>query len=128
MTHAKTINTFVQESDLPSQLEGANLLREDVEMYRSIASARLYLSQVTRYFLCYAVYELAEGMSAPTITHLIAAKRGPRYVWGKPSLKLVYGGKAKLTAFCDASIRFKRQLLAQIHNRKDRHVRECTNR
>lgn len=41
-------------------------------------------------------------MSAPIDKHISAVERALRYLKGMPDLKLVCGGKAKLTAFCGA--------------------------
>ena len=42
--------------------------------YQSIAGATMYLAQVSRYDILYAVNQLARGMSKPSKAHMGAAK------------------------------------------------------
>ena len=64
----------------------------------------MYLAQVSRYDILYAVNQLARGMSKPLKAHMGAAKHLLRYLAGSGDLLINYKqGEFKLAAFSDAN-------------------------
>ena len=64
----------------------------------------MYLGQVTRYDILYAVNQLARTMSKPSKAHMAAAKHLLRYLAGTVDFAITYKqGGFKLTAFSDVS-------------------------
>ena len=64
----------------------------------------MYLGQVTRYDILYAVNQLARAMSKPSKAHMAAAKHLLRYLAGTVDFAITYKqGGFKLTAFSDAN-------------------------
>ena len=64
----------------------------------------MYLGQVTRYDILYAVNQLAPAMSKPSKAHMLAAKHLLRYLAGTVDFAITYKqGGFKLTAFSDAN-------------------------
>ena len=60
-----------------------NLLDEEGKRrYQSIESTSVYLAQVSRCHILYAVNQLARGMSNPSTAHMGAAKHLLRYLAG----------------------------------------------
>jgi hypothetical protein len=68
--------------------DGSNAV--DKTVYQSIVGSLLYLSTATRPDIAYAVGVLSRFTSAPTQTHLTAAKRVLRYLKGSIDQGLVY--------------------------------------
>jgi hypothetical protein len=68
---------------------------EDINLYQQLIGSLIYLSNITRPDIAYAVSHLARGMSKPTEDHWIQAKRVLRYLKGTPNLALIYS-KSKL--------------------------------
>ena len=64
----------------------------------------MYLGQVTRYDVGYAVKQLARAMSKPSKAHMAATKHLLRYLAGTTNFEITYKrGGFKLTAFSDAN-------------------------
>ena len=64
----------------------------------------MYLGQVTRYGILYAVNQLARTMPKPSKAHMAAAKHLPRYLAGTVDFAIMYKqGGCKVTAFSDAN-------------------------
>ena len=64
----------------------------------------MYLGQVTRYDIGYAVNQLARAMSKPSKAHMAAAKHLLRYLAETTNFAITYKrGGFKLTAFSDAN-------------------------
>ena len=64
----------------------------------------MYLGQVTRYDILYAVNQLARAMSKPFKAHMAEAKHLLRYLAGTTNFSITYKcGGFKLTAFSDAN-------------------------
>ena len=60
-----------------------NLLDEEGKRrHQSIVGATMYLAQVSRYDILYAVNQLARGMSKPSKAHMGAVKHLLRYLAG----------------------------------------------
>ena len=63
----------------------------------------MYLAQVSRYDILYAVNQLARGMSKPPKTHIGAAKHLLRYLAGSTNFITYKQGGFNLAAFSDAN-------------------------
>lgn len=63
---------------------------EDINLYQQLVGSLIYLSNITRPDLAYAVSHLARAMSNPTMNNWIHAKRVLRYLKGTPNLALKY--------------------------------------
>ena len=70
-----------------SQPEKNLLDEEGNRRFQSIVGATMYLAQVSRYDILYAVNQLARGMSKPSKAHMGAAKHLLRY-WPGPRTSL----------------------------------------
>ena len=74
------------------------------QRFQSIAGALMYLAQVSRYDILYAVYQLARVMSKPSKAHMGAAKHVLRYLAGSVNFPITYKrGGFKLTTYTDAN-------------------------
>lgn len=64
----------------------------------------MYLAQITRPDISFAVKTLSRFNKNPTVAHWTAVKRIFRYLQGTKELKLVYtqDGNEKITGYCDA--------------------------
>ena len=82
-----------------------NLLnKEDKRRFQAITGSVMYLGQMTRYDIGYAVNQLARAMSKPSKVHMAAAKLLLRYLAGTTNFAITYKrGGFKLTAFSDAN-------------------------
>lgn len=78
---------------------------EDINLYQQLVGSLIYLSNVTRPDLAYAVSHLARGMSKPTKNDWVNAKRVLRYLKGTQNLGLKYqkGNKEEVFGYSDAS-------------------------
>ena len=64
----------------------------------------MYLAQVLRYDILYAVIQLARAISKPPKAHMGAAKHVLRYLTGSVNLPITYKrGGFKLTTYTDAN-------------------------
>ena len=64
----------------------------------------MYLAQVSRYDILYAVNQLARAMSKPSKAHMRAAKHVPRYLAGSVNFPITYKRSGfKLTTYTDAN-------------------------
>ena len=80
------------------------LNEEEKRRYQSITGAVMYLAQVTRYDILYAVNQLARAMSKPAKAHMGAAKHLLRYLAGSTDFSITYKqGGFRLAAFPDAN-------------------------
>ena len=78
--------------------------KEDKRRFQAITGSVMYLGQVTRYDIGYAVNQLAQAMSKPSKAHMAAAKHLLRYLAGTTKFAITYKrGGFKLTAFSDAN-------------------------
>ena len=60
------------------------------QRYQSIAGVLIYLAQVSRYDILYAVNRLARAMSKPSKAHMGAAKHVFRYLAGSVNFPITY--------------------------------------
>ena len=63
---------------------------QGVKLYQAIMGSVLYLAQVTRYDICYAVNQLTRASSKAAMIHKTAAKHLLRYLKGSPDLSIIY--------------------------------------
>ena len=87
-----------------NQPEEKLLNEEEKQRYQIITGAVIYLAQVARYDILYAVNQLARAMSKPAKAHMGAAKHLLRYLAGSTDFFIAdkYGG-FRLAAFSDAN-------------------------
>jgi hypothetical protein len=78
---------------------------DDITLYQQIIGSLMYTVTGTRPDLAYSVTHLSQFSSAPTSTHLQAAKRVLRFLKGTRDVKLTYklGQPLVLEGFSDAS-------------------------
>ena len=86
------------------QPEKRILRKEEKQRFQAITGSVMYLGQVTRYEILYAVNQLARAMSKPSKAHMAAAKHLLRYLAGTVDFAITYKqGGFKLTAFSEAN-------------------------
>ena len=74
------------------------------QRYQSIAGALMYLAQVSRYDILYAVNPMARTMSKPSKAHMGAAKHVLLYLAGSMNFPITYKrGGFHLTTYPDAN-------------------------
>ena len=80
------------------------LNKQKKQRYQSIAGALMYLAQVSRYNILYAVNQLARPISKSSKARMGAAKHVLRYLAGSMSFLIIYKrGGFKLTTYTDAN-------------------------
>lgn len=71
--------------------------------YRELIGSLLFIAQISRPDISFAVNLLSRFNGNPGAAHWKAAKRTLRYLSGTKELELIYGGSHRqLTGFCDA--------------------------
>ena len=86
------------------QPEKRILRKEEKQRFQAITGSVMYLGQVTRYEILYAVNQLARAMSKPSKAHMAAAKNLLRYLAGTVDFAITYKqGGFKLIAFSGAN-------------------------
>lgn len=86
------------------QPEKSLLDEEAKRRFQAIVGSAMYLSQVTRYDISYAVNQLARAMSKPSKVHMGAAKHLLRYLAGTVDFGITYKqGGFRLNAYSDAN-------------------------
>ena len=85
---------------LLDQPEERLLSKEEKHRFQAISGSVMYVGQVTRYDILYAVNQLARAMSKPSKAHMATAKHLLRYLAGTVDFAITYkrGGR-KVTAF-----------------------------
>ena len=77
---------------------------EGKRRYQSIVGASMYLTQVSRYDILYAVNQLERGVSKPSKAHMAAAKHLLCYLAGSTNFFITYKqGGFTLAAFSDSN-------------------------
>ena len=90
------------------QPEERLLSTEEKQHFQAITGSVMYLEQVTRDDILYAVNQLARAMSKRSKAYKAAAKNLLRYLAGTVDFAITYKqGGFKLTAFSDANWGFK---------------------
>ena len=78
--------------------------KQEKQRYQSIAGALMYLAQVSRYDILYAVNQLARAVSKPSKAYMGAAKHVLRHLTGSVNFPITYKrGGFKLTTYTDAN-------------------------
>ena len=86
------------------QPEKRILRKEEKQRFQAITGSVMYLGQVTRYEILYAVNQLARAISKPSKAHIAAAKHLLRYLAGTIDFAITYKQSGfKLTEFSDAN-------------------------
>lgn len=87
-----------------NQPENILLGEESKRLCQSIVSAAMYLEQVSRYDILYAVNQLARGISKTSKAHGEAVKHMVCYLAGSADLSITYKqGRLKLAVFSEAN-------------------------
>lgn len=74
------------------------------KLYQAMEGSVLYLTQCTRYDMCYAVNQLTRACSKPAQAHMTAAKHALRHLKGHPDLPIIFKkGQFQLHGYVDAS-------------------------
>ena len=100
--YTKSILTrFAMENCKPSSIPGTGselsteqpaetlLNTEQTRRYQAITGSVMYLAQITRYDVMYAVCQLARAITKPSKTHMGAAKQLLRYLAGTIDFSIV---------------------------------------
>ena len=105
MSECKPTNTPGYGPEQPSQQPDETLLdEEEKKRYQGIVGCLIYVSQVLRYDIMYAVGQLARPMAKPGKVHMVAAKRTLRYLTGTTDFSITYKrGGFMLAVFSDSN-------------------------
>ena len=105
MTNCNVAFTPGVEPEISLDQPADRLLNEQgKQRYQSIVGALMYLAQVSRYDILYAVNQLARAMSKPSKAHMRAAKHVLRYLAGSANFPIAYKrGGFKRTTYADAN-------------------------
>ena len=103
MSECKPINTPRYGPELSNQQPDETLLdEEEKKRYPGIVGCLMYVPQVLRYDIIYAVGQLARPMAKPSKIHMMVAKHTLRYLTGKTDFSITYKrGGLKLAVFSD---------------------------
>ena len=86
------------------QPEERLLSKEEKQRFQAITGSVMYLGQVTRYDILYAVIQLARAMAKPSKAHMSAAKHLLRYLAGTVDFVVTCKiGGFKLMTFSDVN-------------------------
>lgn len=87
---------------LLDQSEEKLLNKESKNNFQAFTGSVMYLEQVTRYYIPYAVSQLARAMSKPFTAHMTEAKHLLRYLAGTTGFAINYKqGSFQPTDFSD---------------------------
>ena len=105
MSECKPTNTPGYGQELSNQQPDKTLLdEEEKKRYQGIVGRQMYVSQVLRYDIMYAVGQLARPMAKPSKIHTVAAKHTFRYLAGTTDSSITYErGGFKLAVFSDSN-------------------------
>ena len=93
MSECKPTNTPGYGHELSNQQPDETLLDdEQKKRYQGIVGCLMYVSQVKRYDIMYAVGQLARPMAKPSKIHMVAAKLTLRYLAWKTEFSTTYNG------------------------------------
>jgi transposase InsO family protein len=82
--------------------EPDNLLDTSKYPYRELVGSLLYLAVCTRPDIAQAVGALTRFMSAPSLSHWLAAKGVLRYLAGTPDYGILFSSQGNVFGYCDA--------------------------
>ena len=101
--NTKTI-CFPATQPTPIQPEESLLDATGTKLYQAMVGSMVYLTQCTRYAMCYAVNQLTRACTKPAQTHMRPAKHAQRYLKGHPDLPIIYKrGRFRMQGFTNAS-------------------------
>ena len=105
MSEWKPTNTPGCGPELSNQQpDEAMLNEEEKKRYQGIVGCLMYVLQVLRYDIMYAVGQLARPMAKPSKIHMVAAKYTLRYLAGTTDFSITYKrGDFKLAVFSDSN-------------------------
>ena len=105
MTECKPTNTPGYSPELSNQQPDETLLDEkEKKRYQGTVECLMYVSQVLRYDIIYAVSQLARPMAKPSKIHMEAAKHTLRYLARTTDFSITYKrGGFKLAVFSDST-------------------------
>ena len=105
MSECKPTNTPGYGPELSNQQPDDTLLdEEEKKRYQGIVGCLMYVSQVLRYDIMYAVGQLARPMAKPRKIHMVAAKHTLRYLARTTDFSITYKrGGFKLVVFFDSN-------------------------
>ena len=105
MEECNPVHTPGYGSELSNEQPEETLLGATAtKLYQAIVGSVLYLTQCTRYDMCYSVNQLTRACSKPAQAHMTAAKHALRYLKGHPDLPITFKkGQFRLHGFTDAS-------------------------
>ena len=104
MSACKPTNTPGYGPELSNQQPDKTLLdKEEKKRSQGIVGCLMYVSQVLRYDIMYAVNQLARPMAKPSKIQMVAAKHALLYLAGTTDFSITYKrGGFKLAAFSDS--------------------------
>ena len=107
MKHCKPVSTPMVPNENIHEYKKLNNDEDTPQGYRELIGSLLYLANGTRPDIAFAVNQLSQYVTNPTLQHWTALKRILRYVQGTKSLGLEYirqySEKVYIEAFSDAS-------------------------
>ena len=105
MSECKPTNTLGYGPELSNQQPDETLLdEEEKKRYQGIVGCLMYVSQVLRYDIMYAVDQVARPMAKPSMIHMVAAKHTFRYLAGTTDFSITYKRVGfKLAVFSDSN-------------------------
>ena len=105
MSECKPSNTPGYGPELSNQQPDETLLNEEEKKrYQGIVGCPMYVSQVLRYDIMYAVGQLARPMAKSSKLHLVTAKHTLHYLAGTTDFSITYNrGGFKLAVFSDSN-------------------------
>ena len=105
MSECKATNTPGYGPEFSNQQPDEMLLyEEEKKRYQDIGGCLMYVFQVLRYDIMYAVGQLARPMAKPSKIHMVAAKHTLHYLAGTTDFNITYErGGFKLAVFSDSN-------------------------
>ena len=105
MSEFKPTNTPGYGPELSNQQPAETLLdEEEKKRYQGFVGCLMYVPQVLRYDILYAVGQLARPMAKPSKIYMVAAKHTLRYLAGTTDFSITYKREGfKLAVFSDSN-------------------------
>ena len=105
MSDCKPTSTPGYGSEISNnQPEDTLLIEEETRKYQGIDGSLMYIAQVLRYGIMYAIGQLARPMAKPSKVHMVAAKHTLRYLAGTTNFSITYKKSGfKLATFSDSN-------------------------
>ena len=105
MQDANPVSTPGYGAEISTEHPQDQLLGSDEKrLFQQMTGCILYLTQGTRFDICFAALQLSKACNNPAQVNLRAAKHVLRYLRGNPDLPITYKrGQFRLTAYADSS-------------------------